>query len=521
MRKITAPSEIPVGVPVYVYGTGEGGRVVRSAMTRAQGVAFAGFIDSFRSGETDGATIRHVDAFLADHPPDAVALIASHAYREIANTLRRRGFTAYINAYPLVLKEMADAPEAPGRTALRIARHFRAIVLEGIALLVLTCIALLARGREKPVDVGLGGIAILNNIHHKRALIRQGFSAETFCCVPYPLSDEFDVKIYQGEGALSALWWRIAVFRHAAFRYKILYFYFDNSLLFASDWLWRFEPQLLRLARIRSVVMPYGGDVQDMTRSPNLLFKHRRALDYPELGLLRRRVSRRIDLWTEHADHIIAGCEWVDYMHSWHTLMLAHFSIGIGPDDAPPPRSEEAEWGEGEHQRPLRVLHAPNHRFIKGTDLLIEAIDGLRREGENIELVIVEAATNAEVLAAMESVDVVADQFVIGWYALFALEAMSHGKPVMVFIRPDLHAFYRDAGLLRPGEIAESLIETGPGEIKDRLLWCLRHRRRLPEIGLHGKAFARRHHSLEAVGAVFARINRDLGVLASSSAAAR
>ena len=36
-----------------------------------------------------------------------------------------------------------------------------------------------------------------------------------------------------------------------------------------------------------------------------------------------------IDRWTTHSDHVISGCDWVDYMHHWDTLMSAHFSIDI------------------------------------------------------------------------------------------------------------------------------------------------------------------------------------------------
>ena len=27
--------------------------------------------------------------------------------------------------------------------------------------------------------------------------------------------------------------------------------------------------------------------------------------------------------------HIIGGCEWVDYMYHWNTLMVAHFSFDL------------------------------------------------------------------------------------------------------------------------------------------------------------------------------------------------
>ena len=134
--------------------------------------------------------------------------------------------------------------------------------------------------------------------------------------------------------------------------------------------------------------MPYGGDVQEMSRSPNLLFKHALAQDYPLHRLRRSDIARRIDLWTQQADHVISGCEWVDYMYHWDTLMLGHFSIDT---QRWAPLAGAAPAGAS---RPLRILHAPNHRAIKGSQFFIQAVDELRHEGLPLELVILERVPN-------------------------------------------------------------------------------------------------------------------------------
>lgn len=48
----------------------------------------------------------------------------------------------------------------------------------------------------------------------------------------------------------------------------------------------------------------------------------------------------------------------------------------------------------------------------------------------------------------MSNVDVVADQLIIGWYAMFSMEAMSMGKPVICYLRKDLIELYLSSGNL-------------------------------------------------------------------------
>ena len=384
--------------------------------------------------------------------------------------------------------------------------------LVGVILWPFLCIlCLAARFRRKPIDVGLGPYPLLNNIYHKRALARFGYSAETFVYKTYFITDEFDHDIERRFGLKSLplpanrLIAVLAAFAFAVWRYRLVYVYFNGGpLAVLPGFLWQCEAFFFRLAHVRVVVMPYGSDVQDMRHSPNLAFKHTMTLSYPGRGLAAdRRAARNIGYWTVQADHVVSGVEWVDYMASWDTLMLGHFSIDC-EELRPQPAVPRAPG------RPLRILHAPNHRHIKGTDAVIASVDTLIRRGHAIELVLVEKRPNAEVLEEIARADLVVDQLIIGWYAMFALEAMALGKPVVCYIRPDLEALYRKAGLIGPDELPflradalsiETLLEEAACGVHD-----------LAAIGRKGRRFVEHHHSLEVVGATFDRINRSIGV---------
>ncbi len=60
----------------------------------------------------------------------------------------------------------------------------------------------------------------------------------------------------------------------------------------------------------------------------------------------------------------------------------------------------------------------------------------------------VERVPNEEVRRLILDADVVVDQLIIGWYAMFAIEAMASGKPVICHLRHDLEALYVAADLL-------------------------------------------------------------------------
>ncbi|TND06507.1 MAG: Glycosyltransferase [Bacteroidetes bacterium] len=355
--------------------------------------------------------------------------------------------------------------------------------------------------KNKPFDIGLGPDPLINNVYHKRALREYGYRAETFVRFVYHITSEFDVRGDKRVGG----WWIDFVdyylFVRALFSYRCLYFYFNGGPLSRTMFA-RWEPKFYKIAGIKTVVMPYGSDVQDFTRTQNLIFVNAMRKDYPQHRFDRKKIARQIDRWTLKGDHIISGCDWVDYMYHWDTLMLAHFSIDM------------AQWAPetipAEENRPLRILHAPNHRNIKGTKHFVKAVEELRQEGLHMEIVLLEKVPNSEVKRVMASCDIIADQLIVGGYAMFTLEGMSMGKPVLCYLRKDLEEMFIEAGLVAEGEIP--LINCTPFNVKEVIRNLYFRRSELPEIGRRSRAFVEKHHSLASVGKVFDAINRGLGI---------
>jgi glycosyltransferase involved in cell wall biosynthesis len=95
--------------------------------------------------------------------------------------------------------------------------------------------------------------------------------------------------------------------------------------------------------------------------------------------------------------------------------------IGVSDSDAPP-----------------LIVHAPSRRAVKGTDILMSALDQLRHEGINYRIKLVENMTNDEAREVYCKADIIVDQLRIGWYGVLSVEAMALGKPVLSYIREDL-----------------------------------------------------------------------------------
>ena len=101
------------------------------------------------------------------------------------------------------------------------------------------------------------------------------------------------------------------------------------------------------------------------------------------------------------------------------------------------PRQWEPAHRRSLAARPIRILHAPSDRIVKGTRHVEEAVGRLRAEDLKVELVLVENMTHDRARLAYADADIAVDQLYAGWYGGFAVEAMALGLPVIAHIRDE------------------------------------------------------------------------------------
>jgi len=141
--------------------------------------------------------------------------------------------------------------------------------------------------------------------------------------------------------------------------------------------------------------------------------------------------------------------------------------------------------------RKLRILHAPSSRKTKGTEYVIQAIDRLKKHGYDIEFILLENVSHDEVLKQIKLSDVIVDQFILGWYGMFSLEAMCMKKPVLCYIKEDLAEKYKNLPILN----------TKPEFVYDNLIKLIENKKLRLELGIIGRKYIENVHEPKKIAA--------------------
>jgi glycosyltransferase involved in cell wall biosynthesis len=281
------------------------------------------------------------------------------------------------------------------------------------------------------------------------------------------------------------------IFVWAGLKYDIFHFYFDGGILKDNAGS-RFELQLLRMSGKKVIATPYGGDARCYSDTIRYLYNFCMDCTPATKTCNEDAIRKNVDYVCRYADVILACADIVD-------TLPRHEGMWLYPIDL-------AEWVPANalnKEEPLKVVHASNHRKYKGTRFLIEAIEEMRSEGHPIELILVEGLPNREARKCYEKADIIADQFIGGAYALFAIEGMALGKPVLCYLREDLFAYH-------PEWDNCPIVNTSPIDIKMQLTRLMLDPGLRQELGAKGITYVQKYHSLESVGRTLDEFYRKL-----------
>ncbi|MFI7428862.1 hypothetical protein ACIBPB_17910 [Micromonospora sp. NPDC049836] len=144
-------------------------------------------------------------------------------------------------------------------------------------------------------------------------------------------------------------------------------------------------------------------------------------------------------------------------------------------------------------KRPV-VLHAPSARWLKGTDRILPALSALHDAGA-IDLRLAEELPWTEVRELIRRADVVLDQFALGCYGTFAVEAMAAGRPVLAY----LHDEVLDRLDERP-----PIVNATPDTLGAALEELIADPRRAARLGAESVEYVRQYHDGRRTADVFA-----------------
>lgn len=150
-----------------------------------------------------------------------------------------------------------------------------------------------------------------------------------------------------------------------------------------------------------------------------------------------------------------------------------------------------------------RIVHAPSNGGIKGTPLVLAALERLKHRYD-FELILVENTPHADAMKVYRSADFAIDQALLGWYGGFAVEMMAMGKPVAVYIREE------DRQFVPPGMWQElPFLRIDPRTLDDDLARILSRPDALVEAGMHSRRYVERWHDPLKIAKALTAIYRD------------
>lgn len=389
-----------------------------------------------------------------------------------------------------------------GSSSIAANRRFRGVVrgIVAVPMLPLMTIAALAarldtdRRRRRGARPRLvwGPTPIVAIKYWSAALHLRGYKTRTCVSGHYAMHERGDFDTYFDEFLPKSIAFdpfrAYAVFLWALSIADVYLCYFDGGFLGGTA-LCRLELWLLRLAGKCTIVSPYGSDIAVPGHLG--LLESRQLEDYPELTERATRTRRRVLEFARTANLVVRNYQY-GFLPRWDVLWPTQIAIDAATwRPMTPPSDTDGHSGE------VVVIHAPNHRRVKGTDMLITAVDTLTREGLRVRLELLERKPNTEIRAAMDRADIVADQFIAG-YALFAIEGMSTAKPVLSALQwlpSDIRQRFERWEL--------PIVDADEHSLTESLRALVRDPARRHALGQAGRRFVIEHHSYEAVGRVW------------------
>ena len=131
------------------------------------------------------------------------------------------------------------------------------------------------------------------------------------------------------------------------------------------------------------------------------------------------------------------------------------------------------------------VVHAPSHRGVKGTEIILATLESFKQSGLPFELRLFEHMPNAEVLRNLTNADVVADQLYFPLYGFFAMEAMASGCAVATGNNYSLEPIPPD----RP------VHPVSPATFESHMRLLLSDKELRAKLACQGREFVEKHHS--------------------------
>lgn len=332
-------------------------------------------------------------------------------------------------------------------------------------------------------NVVLFGHPIISLSYVGRAVSAAGYNALVIVPEVYGINRNEDFDLVAPSPAL---------FYRKAISSSVWVFYFDSFDCFFG--FLRYFPSIVkRLVKTKFVVMPYGADSMEYQKVSDLVLRHALMMSYPNTVKKEKQALNRVERFTKSSD-IVVGCMSHNFnLPKWDVLPVHYYPIDIEKVD----RLKEGVLKNEQ----FTVVHSPNHRGVKGTHLIMQAVSELQQEGVDVALSLLERTTNDEVIKKLHASHLLIDQVIGGGYALSAMEGMACGIPVVAHIRHEVSEVFEIYSYFRKCPIVscERTVKSIKGSIKFSM-------ENYETLSVQSRQYVEEFHSTEALSLLWGRI---------------
>ena len=352
-----------------------------------------------------------------------------------------------------------------------------------------------------------GTVPIINNKYFSKAMKDFGYESSTVMSGFFDsINDKSDFDIYTDliikkktllPQFIKHLFKDFILLDYALTYYDV--FHVSYIGLFLQNTQYRFsEAQILKKCNKKVIMLPFGSDFYMYSKILNSSLRHVLLMSYPNHGKNENEITSRVNYWQLHADFVV-GSFMIDGASRWDNLPVNYITIDTAKWEF---KNNFSEY-DG-HNGAVNIVHTPNHRGFKGTSFIINAIEELQKEGLKINLILLEKVKNTEVQRIFkEKADILVEQIIAIGYAVSAMEGLSTGLPVLSNLEDENYT-----ELLRRFSYLNEcpILSTTPETVKRNLRQMIENPHLREELGLAGRKYAEKYHSLKTSQYMFSKI---------------
>ena len=253
------------------------------------------------------------------------------------------------------------------------------------------------------------------------------------------------------------------------------------------------------LAGKKTIVLPYGADGYEYSKVRNLSTFYALQLSYPQFARQQDNIGKTVKYWIKNADAFIPAFMAFDGFGRCDVLVPNSLTLDL--DEWKPSVRNNPSNGTGD---PVVIVHAPNHRGFKGTEFIIDAVEALREEGLNVELLLLEGIQNNQVREALSNkADILVEQVVFAGHGLNALEGMASGIATVSNLEADeiMQPFRRWSYFDEC-----PIVSAAPENLRDVLRILITQPKLRSKLGQSGRKYTEKYFSPEASYFLFSNV---------------